>query len=59
MGKKNLNRHNDSYGYEEDEYENGYHDHLVERRRLKRLKTALRTKNIDQLLELDDDEYDY
>jgi hypothetical protein len=23
------------------------------------MKTALRTKNIDQLLELDDDEYDF
>ena len=59
MGKKNLNRYNDNYGYEEDHYENGYHDHLVERRRLKRMKTALKTKNVDQLLELDDDEYDY
>ncbi len=59
MGKKNFNRHNDNYGYEEDYYENGYHDHLAERRRLKKMKNALKTKNVDQLLELDDDDYDY
>jgi hypothetical protein len=59
MSKKSFNRHRDSFDYEEENRENGYHDHLVERRRLKRMKTALRTKNIDQLLELDDDQYDF
>lgn len=59
MGKKNSNRYADNYGYEDTYYENGYHDHVVERRRLKKLRNALRTKNVNQLLELDDDDYDY
>ena len=59
MSKKSFNRNRDSFEYEEDHYDNGYHDHLVERRKLKRMKTALKTKNINQLLELDDDEFDF
>lgn len=59
MSKKSFNRHRDGFDYEDEHYENGYHDHLVERRRLKRMKTALKTKNIDKLLELDDDDYGF
>lgn len=57
MGKKHNHRNN-YYDYEDDHYENGYHDHLAERRRLKRMKAAIKTKNVDRLMEYDDD-YDY
>jgi hypothetical protein len=44
----------DNY-YEEDQYNNGYHDNLKERRKLKRMKNALKTRNIDYLLDLDEE----
>jgi hypothetical protein len=46
-------RFDDSYG--EDQYETGYHDNLKERRKLKRMKNALKTRNVDYLLHLDEE----
>lgn len=57
MSKKHS-RNRQYEDFEDDQqsyYENGYHDHLVQRRKLKKMKNALRTKNIDHLMELDDD----
>lgn len=41
--------------HEEDIYENGYHDNLKERRKLKRMKNALKTRNVDYLMDLDEE----
>ena len=41
--------------YDEDEYNNRYHDSLKERRKLKRMKNALKTRNVDYLLDLDEE----
>lgn len=41
--------------YDEDEYNNGYYDSLKERRKLKRMKNALKTRNVDYLLDLDEE----
>lgn len=41
--------------YEEDRYETGYHDNLKERRKMKRLKNALKSRNVDYILDLDED----
>lgn len=41
--------------HEEDQYENGYHDNLKERRKLKRMKNALKSRNVDYLLDLDEE----
>ena len=40
---------------EEDYYENGYHDHLKERRKMKRMKNALKSRNVDYLMDLDEE----
>ena len=51
---------NDHYDdYDNDHHENGYHDHMKEHRRLKRMKNALKSKNINDLIHLDEDEDDY
>lgn len=43
--------------FDEDVYhENGFHDKLREHRQEKRLKNAIRSKNIADLLHLDDDD---
>lgn len=51
-------KHNRNFHVEEefDSYnDRGYHDQLKERRKLKRMKNALKTRNIDDLMHLDDD----
>lgn len=54
MTKKINHRFSD---YEKDVYhENGFHDKLREHRKDKRLKNAIRSKNIEDLMHLDDDE---
>ena len=56
MSKKNYRHDEWTYGYEEDHY--GERDHIEDvthKRKIKRMKTALRQKNIDDLLSLDDD----
>jgi hypothetical protein len=56
MSKKNYRHDEWTYGYEEDYY--GDRDHIEDvthKRKIKRMKTALRQKNIDDLLSLDDD----
>lgn len=55
MSKK-INRNYRSDYYEEDCFEDrGYHDELKERRKMKRLRNAIRSKNISDLLEFDDE----
>lgn len=53
MAKKNFNtRHND---FEDDYYDDRvHHDELKQRRKLKRMKNALRARNIEDLLDEDD-----
>lgn len=41
---------------DEDSYENGYHDRLIKHRKEKRLKTALHKRDIDSLMELEEDD---
>lgn len=58
MGKsrsKDYSRNN----YWNDDNE-GYYDHRgdVQKRKEKRVRNLIRSKNVDQLLEIDDDEYD-
>ena len=43
--------------FEDDQYENGYHDSLKERRKLKRMKNALKSRNVDDLLDIDEEYY--
>jgi len=47
---------NDQYDdYDNDHYENGYRDQLVERRKNKRIRNALRSKDIYDLMHIDED----
>lgn len=34
---------------------NGYHDEIKARRRMKKMKNAIKSKNIDYLMDLDED----
>ena len=34
---------------------NGYYDEIVQRRKLKKMKNALKSKNIDYLIDLEDE----
>lgn len=46
----------DDYDYDEDRYyENGYYDKLRDRRKLKRMKNALRSRSIDDLIDDEED----
>lgn len=54
MSKRYSNRDFDSFDSEDDGYRNGYRDHLLERRKLKKLKSAIKSKNIDYLLDLEE-----
>ena len=51
--KNRLNRFSDDL----EVYENGYHDRLIEHRKDKRIRNALRSRDIKSLVELDEDEY--
>jgi hypothetical protein len=46
-------RNFDDYEFE-DETDSAYNDELTKRRKMKRIKSALRTKNVDDLMDLDD-----
>ena len=54
MAKNNRNYQNFE---EEDNYydDRGYHQDLKQRRQMKRMKNALKTRNIDVLVDFDDD----
>lgn len=59
MGKsrsKDFSRNN--YWNDEDE---GYYDHkgAAQKRKEKRVRNLIRSRNVDQLMEMDDDEYDW
>lgn len=52
-------RQNRNINFEDDfdEYEDrGHGDQIKERRKLKRMKNALKSRNIDDLMHLDDDD---
>ncbi len=59
MTKKSHRRNDDFYGYEEDYAERGYHEELKERRKQKRMKNAIRSRNVDDLMRDLDDDYDF
>ena len=41
--------------FNDEEYVNGHYDNLKERRKLKKMRNALRTRNVDYLLDLDEE----
>jgi hypothetical protein len=43
--------------FHDEEYDNGYYDNLKERRKLKRMKNAIKSRNIDSLMDLDEEYY--
>ncbi len=43
--------------FDSDYRENGYHDMMTERRKNKRMRNAIKSKNLDDLLDLDDEYY--
>lgn len=43
------------FEYDDGKYDNGYHDKLVEHRREKRLKNAIKSRNIRDLMDLGDE----
>ncbi len=51
--KFSRNNKFDDLDYDED-VPGGYHDQLLERRKMKRMRNALKTKNVDDLMNLDD-----
>ncbi len=53
MRKNTQNRQNDYEDFDENDYE--YRASRLEHRKQKRMSAALKTKNIDRLLELDDE----
>lgn len=59
MGKSRSKNYGSRSGWDdEDDYEY-YDSRSAERhRKEKRMKNLIRSKNVDQLLEMDDDEYD-
>ncbi len=58
MAKK-FNRVNDYDMYnDDDDYRNDYYQELKERRKNKRMRNALRSKNVDDLMRDLDDDYD-
>ena len=58
MGKSRSKDYSRNNFWNDDE--EGYYDHRsdVQKRKEKRVKNLIRSKNVDQLLEMDDDEYD-
>jgi len=53
---KNYGRRNQ---WDDDEYGDNYdYKGDVQRRKEKRMKNLIRSKNIDQIMDMDDDEYD-
>jgi hypothetical protein len=53
MAKNNRNYQN--FEEEDNYYDRGYHQDLKQRRQMKRMKNALKTRNIDVLVDFDDD----
>jgi mevalonate pyrophosphate decarboxylase len=56
MSKKHYNHHHRNNLDVDVYHETGYHDRLAEHRKDKRMKNAIRSKNIEDLMHLDDDE---
>lgn len=52
MKKKHYDK---LFEYDDDKYDNGYHDELVERRRKKKIKNAIKCKDINQIIDLNDE----
>ncbi len=53
MAKNNRNFQN--FEEEDNQYDRGYYQDLKQRRQMKRMKNALKTRNIDALVDFDDD----
>lgn len=47
------------FQYDDDKYDNGYHDNLVAKRKEKRLKNAIKSRNIREMMEIDEGVYYY
>lgn len=56
MAKKSHRFNNDMYDDDFD-YRNDYYEELQERRKMKRMRNAIRSKNIDDLMRDREDEY--
>lgn len=58
MAKKAFkNNRFEQFSDDYEDYEIGYHDRLIEHRKNKRFRNALRSKDINSLMALDEDEY--
>jgi hypothetical protein len=58
MTKKAFKKTRSNNFYDDPEgYESGYHDKLLQHRRDKRIRNALRSNDIRSLIEIDEDEY--
>lgn len=47
------------FEYDDDKYDNGYHDNLIEKRKTKRLKNAIKAKNVIEVMDIDEGTYYY
>ena len=52
---KNYGRRNQ---WDDDDYDNYDYKSDMQRRREKRMKNLIRSKNVDQIMDMDDDEYE-
>lgn len=52
------NKHNKFEDYDDEEYRVGYINQVSEHRKMKRMRNAIRSKNIDDLMRDLDDDYD-
>jgi hypothetical protein len=57
MSKFSRNRNSDFYDDEEDLNTANYRDEIRNRRKLKRMKNAIKARRVDDLLDMDDDDY--
>lgn len=57
MAKKSYRFSNNDYDDDID-YRSDYYEELQERRKLKRMRNAIRSKNVDDLMRDFDDDYD-
>ena len=55
MGKRYVTDYSRNSEYDHDYHENGYYDKVAQNRKLKRLKNIIRSKHLDELLDLEED----
>lgn len=48
-------KYNNQSDYDDDKYDNGYHDKLIEHRREKKLRNAIKCRNIREVMDFGDE----